>query len=416
MTKCISVLLLSCVPLPCGSTDDASEQGWDDLIARLRASDRVTASLIGLAAAPSSQHTLYRTVIAQGNKARFQQMIADDHTVVRCIGLLALAKTQGQAAVPTLRRHLSDRDVVGYHALCVVDSMTVAEFSLQLLHNVNWLVKGKGRTPFRLFSEAQWVDLYFDILIADHLLAVRDQAANPLRILLRRKRVPLELPALRRQVPSLADWQIIKAVGRMKLYDGPRDFLIACLRDKDLDLDARLAAASALTRRTDAASSRALRITRHELNGLHESQWGDHFVAILNARRVHERQMKAIRTGRSWRDRERAKESYVTAFTCDHALALDDLLDASEGGAGFGHSEIDRALANSFVTISENLDRFSQPWSTYADTAYKLDSALRRHHRMKEYLIRERGIVPLLTAQQIVAVERNIKSYTEQPR
>lgn len=416
MTKCTGLLILACVPFACRPSNVETEQGWDGLIARLRASDCVQGHAIGLAAIPSPQHALYKAVIARGNKARFQEMIADEHTVVRCIGLLALAKTEGKAAAPTLRRHLADRDEVGYHELCIVDSMTVADFSLQLLHNADWLVQGKGRTLFRLLSEAQWVELYFDILIADDMLAVHKRAADPLRILLRRKRVPLELPALRRQVPSLADWQIVKAVGRMKLYDGPRDFLIGCLRDKDLDLNARLAAASALTRRTDVPASQALRITRHGLNGLHETQWGDYFVATLNARRVHERQMKAVRAVSLRRDPRRAREVYVPAFTCDHALALDDLQEVSDGAVGFGHHDVDLALAKSFVTISENLDDFSQPWSTYADAAYKLDSLLRLHRRMEEYLLRERGMSPLLTAQQVATIKHNIERYTEEPR
>ncbi len=398
-----------------------SVQDWDRLIAVLRAADGIEASLVGFVHSPSRQYALYEAIIARGDREKFLGLSRDEHPVVRCVGLLALAHTEGEQAVPALRSRLSDRDWVGYLEYDIGSSMTVGQFALSLLHDPDCLVSEHRRARFPLLSETELLGLNMAILAEDATISVHNRAARELGGLTGRRQATLDLPMLREQAPLLADWQIVKAVGRIKLSDASRSFLIACVQMHELSPEARLAAASALTRHTDVECARALRVQREALNQIDAGSWGDFFIETLNARRAHEKNNQPIRAARSWRGRERlTTEDFLRAFACHHPLALDDLVDISSPLSGRDHADVSRARANSLIAISADIDRFSQPWNTYADTAFKLDLLLRSIRRLRAQLEKEYpgedgipgGVLPL-TEEQCTEIERNIRPFAE---
>ncbi len=391
-----------------------SPQDWESLIARLREVEGIEASLVGFVDTPSEQYALYEAAIAQGRPTKFLALAQDEHPVVRCVGLLALARTEGQEAVPTLRAHLCDRDIVRYQVLDIHSAMTVGQFALDLLHDPNCLVCDRRPIRSPLLPETELPGLYLSILAGDATVSVHDDAARNLNRLLGQRKVALDLPMLQQMAPSLTDWQIIKAIGRMKLSDTSRTFLIACVEMDELSAEARLAAASALTRHTDVECARALRVGREALNQIDGTPWGDFFVETLNARRTHEENMALIRKARSWREQESMKDHIIRTFTCDHPLATDDLLSVPAPVVVRKYADVREALVNSLVAISANLDRFSQSWSTYADTAFKLDQFLgcQRMWEREDARARAAGSKTsndaLLTEEQCAQIERNI--------
>jgi len=400
-----------------------SAQDWDGLIARLRRADGIEASLIGFVYGPSLQYGLYEAVIGQGDRERFLRLSQDEHPVVRCVGLLALAWTEGRQAVPVLRRHLADRDWVHYLEYDIGSSMTVGQFALRLVRDPNCLViedRGARRARVPLLGETELLGLYMAILADDATLSVHDEAARELGRAVGRRKLTLDLPTLRQLAPSLADWQIVKAIGRTQLSDASRSFLIACVQGNELNAEARLAAASALTRHADVECARALRVQRRALNKINGGRWGDFFVETLNARRAHEKSMRPFRAARSWQEREAMKDHIILTFACDHPLALDDLVDISSPFTGRKPADVSTVRANSLIAISANLDRFSQPWSTYADTAFKLDQLLCSIRTLQAHMANEygseaavpSGLLPL-TEEQCAMIEQNISRFTE---
>lgn len=391
-----------------------SSQDWESLIERLREAECIEASLVGFAYSPSKQHVLYETVIAQGDRERFLRLVQDEYPVVRCVGLLALARTEGAEAVPTLRAHLCDRDIVRYLVCDIYSAMTVGQFALDLLHDPNCLVCDHRPIRSPLLPETELPGLYLSILAGHATVSVHDSAARNLNRLLGQRKVALDLAILPQMAPSLTDWQIVKAIGRIKLSDTSRNFVIGCAQMDGLSPQARLAAASALTRHTDVECARALRVSREALNQIAGTPWGDVFVETLNARRTHEENMTLIRKMRSRREQESMKDHIIRTFTCDHPLATDDLLSVPAPVIVREYADGREALANSLIAISVNLDRFSQSWNTYADTAFKLDQFLRdqRMREREDARARAAGFrtsgYALLTEAQCAQIERNI--------
>lgn len=350
---------------------------WDALIARLRQADGIEASLVGFVYAPSRQYALYEAVIARGSRDQFLQLTHDEHPVLRCVGLLALARTDGRRALPTLRKHLCDRQWVRHQVYDMGDAMTVGEFALRLLHDPNALVVDNRRGNSSLLSEAEWRCLHLEILADAVAVSLHDSVASELSRAVGRRKLALDLPSLRPQAPTLADWQIIKAIGRIRLLDPSRRFLVVCMESHELNPQARLAAASALTRHTDVECARALRHNRVPLNGIEGEAWGDFFVEMLNTRRTHERNIRPVLGKRSWPQSEHLKKRLLTTLTCDHPLVLDNLIDVSSPFLVGRYPDVNDAVSNALVAISANLAPYSQPWSTYADAAFKLDLLVR---------------------------------------
>jgi len=416
MATWLWALILLWVLPPHDGADAGAEQEWERSIAALRASEGLSASVIGFVHTPSPQYAQYEAIIASGDGPRFRSMVRDDHPVVRCIGLMALAQTKGKDAVPTLRRHLTDPAKVHYQVYDIGGSLTVGQFAWRLLYSPNTLDVEKGHRQRTLLSETEQIELPISILAEDATIPVREGASSSLISTVRRRRLTLDLPTLRPYVPSLEDWQIVKAVGRMKPLKMPRAFLIACVEDDDLEPTARFAAASALTRHSDMEAERALRVYREPLNRLDDARWGDLLIENLNARRTHERRMAPLRARRYRRRPEFTREYIVRALTCDHPLALDDLTDFPGSTAPLLYDEARPIIAASIIAISANLERSHQPWNTYSDAAFKLDIYLRHLDWLLPQLELVRAVDAPFTDAECAEIRRNIspllKAYT----
>jgi hypothetical protein len=391
-------------------------QSWDSLIAQLRSSDDIAASIIGYAALPSKSFALYQTVIKRGDAGKFTELAQDEHPVVRCVGLWALAQTAGKKSVPVLRRHLSDRGMVRYQAFDMIAQMTVGEFAKELLRDANAL-ELRSRTRMALLSEEESVELDLQILADDSMTAVHGEAASDLRPSTIRGQEILSLPTLRKCTPSLQDYQIVKAVGRLEQSERQKDLLLACLRTEALDHRAKLAAASALTRHADAASLQAIREEQDALNRIDGRPWANQFMEILNTRSAHEKSMKSVRA-MGWREQEAAKHEVILALTSNHPVALDGLLNDPAPVAVRKHEEVRQTLAESLVAISKNLEDYAQVWSTYSNAADRLDLFVRGVRARRAWMSKEDVALheEPLTEDECAEIEKNIRRFIDVPR
>ena len=194
-----SVFAIVCLALvkPGICADDLT-RSWDSLVLELRSHEVLSASLVGFVSAPSEAYALYETIIAEGDRAKFHAMLADESPVVRCVGLLALARTCGREAVPALEGHLSDGGMLMEQWHDEMGDMTVAQFALRLLHDSNALDLSLDKHEAApLLSQEQLTSLYFEILATDSMTCAHDSAASRLVPLFREKEATLDLSALK---------------------------------------------------------------------------------------------------------------------------------------------------------------------------------------------------------------------------
>jgi hypothetical protein len=197
------------------------------------------------------------------------------------------------------------------------------------------------------------------------------------------KRVP-PLSFFQRLCPSLAGFEIVRTLGRLRCSQPQRDFLITCLRDETLDAETRLAAASALTRHAGDAASQAIQSHRDALNRLGEGCPGDQLLETVKLRAQYEKNMRPLRNHDNWRQMDQdTKGKVVTAFTCPHPLAVDDLLRRLGATVVKDNPSVRQNFVGSLIAISQNASKDHQPWNTYSDTPYRLASLLRQQRSIE---------------------------------
>ena len=381
-------------------------QRWEDLVAKLTSLDRVTGSAVDCGGVPGEFFQLSKVMIRTGEEADFRKLLARDEPVVRCMGLLALAQVNGQSSIATLKASLDDRAIVVYQpAGCSAGRTTVGGFARKLLFNTRDLESPIPPRP--LLSERELIALDVEILAKDSTTGIHDEAASELINAVSAHAVLLRLGVLEEFVPHLQDYEIIKATGRLQPGLRRRIFLLECVHDKTLSLDSRLAAASALTHDTSNESFQGVEQEADSLNAVGGQRCGSHLVEVLNIRRGHERNMDLIRVETTWRGMEKIKDKVLVAFSANHPLALDDLLGSLNLAIVPDHADVRQTLVNSLIAISRNLEGSCQPWSTYSNTAYKLDAFLQSERQAQRNRI--------LTDNECAEIEKNIRRFMEVP-
>jgi hypothetical protein len=423
-------LVLGVVVTGLAVAGDGTKQSWESMIAQLRETDTIYCSLIGYADTPSKEYGLYQAMVARGDRARFETLLKDAHPVIRCGGLLALAQKDGTKSVATLREYFSDRDIIGFLAYDIGSNMTVGNFAMSLLYDANHLdlsplTPGHRHVSAPLLSGDELIGLAIEMLARDPPTDLHRTAVYQLTQGKKTGEFVLDLAALRQKAPSLKDYAIIKAIGRLEPSDDQRAFLVRCLHTPELEANARLAAACALTRKADEAAFEALRTERDTLDRLDGRRWGSRFIEMLNARRAFEARIEPFR-GVGWREQEQMKDKIILAFASNQPLVADDLLNYPAPVVVREHDDVRKALADSFVAISGNLEDVSQPWNAYSNTGVKLDLLVRhiRFYPESERRWVERNTTggqkprqeqQLLTEEECRQIERNIAGFLKEP-
>jgi len=304
---------------------------------------------------------LSKIFIEKGAEHDFLKMSMDEDPVVRCMGLLCLA--QYDESTYTLNQHLTDTSLINYcPGGCSVSPITVGNFVRKLLSNVNDLDYRSPRLP--IISRGALIALDIELLAKDSTSSFHVESARSLSSLFDAKET---LPSL----SHLEAHQLIKAIGRLGVSPKQRTFLVYCVQNEDLAQASRLAAASALTRDANETVLSVIRSERTNLNNMTQGNWGDFLLETLQSRISHEKSMQVVRE-LNWQREEHLDDRIVKAFSNSHPLALPDLTNDRFLRLGPHHNRICNIIGASLVEMSENLEKFNQPWNTYSDTAYAL--------------------------------------------
>jgi hypothetical protein len=336
-------------------------------IEQLKTIHDVTGRAVYFEGGPGAFFKLSKIFLERGKEEDFLKLTTDESPVVRSMGLLCLA--QNGMCVQTLKEHLSDNGIVGHFPLgCVGTRITVGSFVRKLLHDPSHLGHLGSHHP--LLSENGLIGLDIEILAKDSTTSFHHDAREALSEALAKKKLSLTLPDLKARVPNLETYQVVKAVGRLGISPTTGTFLLSCVRNKNLDADSRLAAASALTRsKSERIVSMIERQTAY-LDNPEGRRSRDHLLEAAQNRASHEKLMTAIRTERTTQGPEGIKDKVIAAFSNSHPLMLQDLGE----GLPLAHSDEDvrAAFRKSLIDMAKNLEQFNQTWNTYSDAAYWL--------------------------------------------
>jgi hypothetical protein len=292
-----------------------------------------------------------------------ERLLASDHPVTRAMGLALLVARDGEKAAPALTERISDRGPLDLQPYgCIITPTSVGAVARGLLANRNFIAHFVDRDP--LLDEEALLRLDMEILARDDTALIHDCARGIVEPLVRTGALPLDLAVLGSRFPGLSPERIVKALGRVR-HRMPRealeDWLRSLLRDEKSAGSVRLAAASALTRRTRPestdASRRALEDAReflreHEAEGILED-----FEAV--------------------RELADAGEE-AEAFAEGHAAAIPILEGRAFKAYRWDAKQRDLAEASlgALRRAAERASQRNRHWDTWGEAPYRLEAIL----------------------------------------
>ena len=339
-------------------------------IEQLRKIERVTGSAVGIGGL-GEFFELSKVFLRKGKEEDYLNLTEDENPVVRSMGILCLAKHTKSAN--KLKKHITDSGIIYYFpGGCIGTRITVGKFVRNLLLDVNHL--DHRNTSHSLISEDELIGLDIEILSKDSTTTFHDVSRKALSDTFAKKGISLiTLSNLKEYAPNLKTYQIIKAVGRLEVSPRRKNFLIACLNNKNFDETSKLVAASALTRYPINHALNILKKQRIYLNGIEQGNWGDVLIETIQKRIAHEKLMRSIRAERTRPANEKIKNSITRAFSNGLLLTLPDFNKSFDHITVHDDYDDDRKVVKRFlIDMSRNLDKYNQPWNTYSDTVYLL--------------------------------------------
>ncbi len=324
---------------------------------------------------PAELEALVYSPSPVGQSAR--RAAAANTTIRRALGLGGLARLRAGSARRMLERSLHDRSAIEYFpGGCVGWSTTLGAFAWELLRDPDHLwpePKPKG-----LLEASELDAINLELLAADDTYAFHWNVERSLEEAFKSGRLRYELGELQRHTPGLPAWRIVLALGRMPGSDRARAALLASLPAQTaLDPQARLAAASALTRRADDAAISALEQQAAALDALGSEHWGSRLLDEARRHRAFRRKMAPLERVKTWMENERLADSAVAAFDVDDAFAVDALLGQGSSSFGTRSEAVHAARDAALLRIAPRL-RDLPSFSTWRDVPYQLEQALLR--------------------------------------
>ncbi|MHC4533786.1 MAG: hypothetical protein ACYS6K_07535 [Planctomycetota bacterium] len=370
-------------------------------IEQLKKARRVTGSAVGFGGSPGEFFNLSKVFLQKGKEEDILKLTEDENPVVRSMGILCLAKHTKSAN--KLRKHITDSGIIYYFpGGCMGSQITVGNFVRKLLLDVNHL--DRRNRSLSLISEDELIGLDIEILSKDSTTSFHDISRKALSDFFAKKRISLiTLSNLKEYAPNLKTYQIIKAVGRLDVSPRRKNFLISCLKNKNLDTTSRLAAGSALTRYPINHALNTLKKQRIDLNSIEQGNWGDIFLETIQKRIAHEKLMRSIRAGRARSTNEMIKDAVNRVLSNSHPLAIPDFRNNFSLVRRHDLNNARKAANSSLIDLSRNLDKYNQPWNTYSDTGYLL-------RFMTRFWVDERIFKDEFTEAERIELEANIQN------
>jgi hypothetical protein len=330
----------------------------EPLLAALRGTNRVGSVAVGDGGDESTFHRIGTQVLSRADPPLVAWLAADDDPTLRALGLWGAAR---RGDVDALARHFCDRDLVLVCPWgCACWDTTVGAIAQAFARRPAWLDRpweDGPEVPSLLGREAARA-LEVQTTAID---ACRSATAESL---IRGGPSPSDWTwaPLRQAVPAVPAWMVVKAMARRGDEQATGE-LARLLGEATLPADARLAAASGLTRRGGAEAEAAIGRAGPFLRGQAAGLPGRFEEELAWRRRV-----------RAWKETERPGDQALGADQLHHALALD--LPTSFFGSRTREAE--RARGQALLRVARHLGDYRECWDQYRHTAYELEWLLGR--------------------------------------
>ena len=382
--------------------------GLEGAIRILRRTRYVATAAVGDAGVEGRFWTLGRGLLRTGTRKDFDRLLADEDARVRAMGLYCIAQTEPDSRAGILRARLGEPQTFGLLVSCIGRSASEGEFALALLHNTKFMESPWREEP--ALGPRELLALDIEVLWRDECAASHRFAGAGIAGAVKGGKCPLELTELQKLCPKLAPMAIIKAIGRVVpvrhdrywLFrtDDEREedrfaeicsFLIACLKDRRLPLDCRLAAGSALTRNVHKAGAAALAAEKESLDKLSgKARLGSRLWQTLRERQAYYEALRKLDEATRDMDVAMAWQKLspqdvaslrkvaplalraLSLRTLPALLVPLDVFRLTEACP-----EVAEAADRTTLKLCGQFRRYDQPWNTYSSRAWEMDFILR---------------------------------------
>lgn len=338
------------------------------LLAELRETNMVGGAAVGYVGGESTFHRIGAQILPLADTPLLKWLASDDDPTLRTLGLWGSAL---RGDLDTLARHYCDRDIVRVcPGGCTCWDTTVGEMAQTFALSPAWLGNpgsDADQLPSLLRPEA---DLTLEVQTA-----AIDACRTAMEVRLRHGATEPSRwtwAALRASVSSVPAWMIVKAIAR-RGGDHATVELTRILEDASLPADARLAAASGLTRRggteADAAIARVKTFLRGQGRDLPER-----FEKELSLRTRVQPIVERLESMHTWMETETQAAQVLEVYKLHHAL----ILDLPTSSFGNRTDEVERARGQELLWVARHLEDYRECWDQYRNTAYDLEWLLDR--------------------------------------
>ena len=341
----------------------------------------VEGAAVGYGGAPGTFYTLLKEIEGDAQPAEIAELLRDELPQMRSLGIALLA--QGDAPEPQrIAEHLCDDSAISYFpGGCVGSSTTVGGFARTMLGNAAALESCMDCDTPLLSPEELW-RLDWQLFARDHcpgLSAIDPPDISPPGA------SPKEdpWPALRRALPRVTTWRLIRAIGRngRARYDRAgrdqaRALLERILEDRPQAPETRLAAASALTRLGNAGSVAILDAQVASLDRIGTRAHGTHLRDTLRKRLSFEARLQPYKQVTTWRENERIAPDVIATFRAfeDEPFIFDELTDAMPQSYGDQTDAVRTALLEVLAKLEQRVAPGIPEWSVEFDLAERIDA------------------------------------------
>ena len=362
----------------------------------------VGAAYVGIVGKPSEFFKVASKLIKKGKKKDFLQLLTEENPIARAMGILCLVRTEGIKSKDTIKPFLKDRTtVLSMPGGCTLIKTTLGAIVWEFFNNINYFGFNMEKEP--LYPKKELVSLNFEILSGDQYSNFHWKASRKLIEDIKNNKIDFSLANLQNICASLSLDDIVKGIGRIKNYDLIREFLRNIVKNKDLDVKAKLAAGSALTREVNAKNIELLKDWEKFFNDKIKNA-GTLLLRSLHLKEKINEIKEILFRKPSWNWLADHKKEYTKLISIAHPHALYYL---KSNGLSYidDYPEMKKNFINSLFKLINLTPELNQSWNTYSNLPYLIEFFI--------YGSREGDVKKLFSEQKYTKLIQLIEKYTE---
>lgn len=336
---------------------------------------------------PGQFYLLSKVLIRYGRSNDYREMIDGEDAIQKAMGLVCLTATDRRAGRDALISHVNDPSPMRIMLSCVFSDITLGEFCTRLLMDRQFLRYYIDGEPGLLLNDDELAAFSARILGDDMHVEYQASSERTLSEAVRTSKHMLRFEDEASRRVGLSPLGFIKAVGRLQPASQTRSVLMGWAGDTSLDSILRLAAASGLSRDPSKAVRHAIEqliidderwpaIQRQLIADWQTEHQLAEKLATVTWEPEAEGERQSMNDAPAWRNVQKKVEILAEMMPTGHPAMLRVI--------GDGWNVNLASLAPAVTELSLRLDRYSQQWNVYSDTARRLQWWLTRSFDLRK--------------------------------